>query len=81
MTTFLNSCRLNFEDLPNFDFVAEEGNRVDTADLSFRIRQRKMGNSYRQILDSRDNFSIDGNFEARKFLEKLRENTVDIEHE
>jgi len=81
MTNFLNGSRLNFDNLPNFEYHVEGGGSANTEDIVFLISQNNKGNSNSKEIAKKKNFYLLNNPETLHLLSQLEINSCRLEHD
>jgi glucosamine 6-phosphate synthetase-like amidotransferase/phosphosugar isomerase protein len=77
MVNFLNSSRLNFDNLPNFEYHIE-GEVGHTDDIIFLISQKNKGNTDTKEINVEEKFFLLNNPETQRLLSKLESNSCKI---
>jgi len=80
MVNFLNSSRLNFDNLPNFDYHFEGRESGNTNDIVFLISPKSEQNSNFIGFAQKEKFFLLKNSETQHLLSELETNSCQIDH-
>jgi len=80
MVNFLNGSRLNFVNLPNFEYHFEGGETGNTNDIVFLISQKDKRNTNSKGISKKEKFSLLNNPETQQLLNQLEINSCKIDH-
>jgi len=80
MANFLNSSRLNFDNLPNFEYHFEGEESGNTNDIVFLISQKIKQNSNTNGIAKKEKFFLLKNPETQQLLRQLEINSCKINH-
>jgi len=80
MANFLNGSRLNFDNLPNFEYHFEGGESGNTNDIVFLISQKDKRNTNSKGISKKEKFSLLKNPETQQLLNQLEINSCKIDH-
>ena len=80
MVNFLNGTRLNFDNLPHFEYNFEGEESGNTNDVVFIISQKNKRNSTSKGIAKQEKFSLLNNSETLHLLSQLEMNSCKINH-